>query len=187
MSRSLKLLKIDPKHQAAIDRLVTASKRHKKKDEAALVQCWWDDYGLGKRGLEIIVFGMWPPSDDWSDHQLIDYERISKAEITDGKRIQFAREMILRRARQANEYELCAFETAKIKSSNGKTAWAVFQVRGGGQGGFDVNCFGVFRNLKEFWKRFREEGWIGVGDVTCAEDTKGWISNKEILKRWSKD
>jgi hypothetical protein len=129
-SAAQKLLKIDQKYQAAVDRLVATARWPRDKDEEALVQSWWDRYALADDPSELIVMGMRISSDRWSDADLIDWEGISKGKITDAKRIQHAREMILR---DANGEDWCAFEAAKIESSDGETAFAIIQVRSGGQ------------------------------------------------------
>jgi hypothetical protein len=82
-----KALKIDPRYQTAVDRLVSMARWPRDKDEETLVQSWWDYYALGDNAFEDIVCGMLISSDQWSDVDLIDWENISKGEISDAKRI----------------------------------------------------------------------------------------------------
>lgn len=183
MSDAHKHLKIAQQYQAAVDRLVAAARWSRDKDEQALVDCWWDDYEEG-HSLELLVTGMQISADQWSDTEMIGYDGVSENEVTDAKRIKFARELMLRDARDVEQ--ATHFEAVKIKSSDKESAWAMFQVQILGQGGPSVDCFGIFRNMREFWKRFREAGWVDTGKITCAEDTKRWVTDKQILKQWSK-
>jgi hypothetical protein len=109
------LLKTGSKDQAAVDRLVAAARRPTAKDKDALVQSWWDDYALGGH-RSFIVTGTLIPWDELSDAQLIADEDISRDEITDARRVRFARELTLRKASGEDCY---AFDAAKIRSWTG--------------------------------------------------------------------
>jgi hypothetical protein len=118
--------------------------------------------------FDTITFGIIP---DWSDDDVADWDGISKSEITNARRIEFAKGRIDRTAEDHT-----GFDAMKVSTSNGEPAYVIFEVRIFGQSGPVPECFGVFRNLREFWKRFKDDGWLDTSK----------ISNRRILELWSK-
>lgn len=131
----------------------------------------WFEYWEHHDFYATIAFGIIP---DWSDDSLADWEGISKGEITNEKRIEFAKSSI---DRTFEEGMHSPFDALKVHTSNGETACVIFKFWVAGQGGPEVECFGVFPNLREFWKRFKDDGWLDTSK----------ISNRRILELWPKD
>jgi hypothetical protein len=174
--------------QIAIDRLVATTRSHRpprNQDVQALIDSWGGDV-LGN--AEHIWPGVWVASIEFwcNDRELAASEDIDQNEITDAHRIRFAREKLARECVDFDADTSPGFCGVELTSSNGQRAWAGFTITGFPLTGFDIKFFGIFADLETLTQRLRRDGFASAGEIGDADDTISWITDKQILKLWSR-
>lgn len=174
--------------QEAIDRVVVAIHKgvQPANDDIETIRNDWEDDIFGRTDYITNRISLDSLQSQFNDQYLSESEGIEIEEITDGKRIDFARERIVVETSDFDSDFSPAFRGGIIKSTDGLDGWIIFSVTGYSFSGIDISFEGFFTSEEAFRAAERGGGDLLTDEVDTIEGTEKFVSDKDILAIWER-